>query len=49
VKVVDLSLVYKRDAIYNGAFTDSNITIPIPSTALKTTYDEVGVFMQYKW
>ena len=48
-KVVDLSLVYKRDAIYNGSFADSNITITIPSTAARTTYDEVGLFTQYRW
>ena len=47
VKIVDLSLVYKRDAIDNGAFADSNFSTA--STTLKGTYDEIGLFAQYRW
>jgi hypothetical protein len=47
VKVVDLSLVYKRDAINNGVFGDQNFTPPAGN--IKGTYDEIGLFTQFKW
>jgi hypothetical protein len=48
VKTVDLALVYKRDAVDNGALSTSNGTIG--AGAGKTgTYDEVGLWTQVKW
>jgi hypothetical protein len=47
VKIVDLALVYKRDAIDNGAFTDSNFSTL--STTKQGIYDEVGLWTQYRW
>ena len=47
VKVVDLSLVYKRDTIDNGAFGNQDFTTI--ATTKHGTYDEVGLYMQYKW
>ena len=45
-KIVDFSLVYKRDAIDNGTFATSNGTI---GGLVKGTYDEVGLFGQFRW
>ncbi len=48
VKTVDLALVYKRDAVDNGALSTSNGAIG--AGAGKTgTYDEVGLWTQVKW
>jgi hypothetical protein len=46
VKIVDLALVYKRDAIDNGLLSTSNGTI---GGLKKGTYDEVGLFGQLRW
>jgi type II secretory pathway pseudopilin PulG len=46
VKIVDLALVYKRDQIDNGALSTSNGTI---GGTKKGTYDEFGLFGQYRW
>jgi hypothetical protein len=46
VKIVDLALVYKRDAIDNGTFSTSNGTI---GGLKKGTYDEFGLFGQLRW
>jgi hypothetical protein len=46
VKVVDFSLVYKRDKVSNGTYGDQNGTIGgVPNG----TYDEIGLFGQIKW
>ena len=45
-KIVDFSLVYKRDAIDNGTLATSNGTI---GGVNKGTYDEVGLFGQFRW
>jgi hypothetical protein len=47
VKVVDFALVYKHDAIDNGAFSTQNFA----TTALngKATYNEVGLWGQFRW
>jgi outer membrane murein-binding lipoprotein Lpp len=54
VKVIDLALVYKHDAITNlakgASFADGNTTLL--NTGLTTAgshYDEVGLFTQYKF
>jgi hypothetical protein len=47
VRIVDLALVYKRDAIDNGAFTTSNFSTL--STTKQGTYDEFGLWTQYRW
>jgi hypothetical protein len=46
VKIVDFALVYKRDNILNGSLATSNGTI---GGTNKGTYDEVGLFGQYRW
>jgi hypothetical protein len=46
VKIVDLALVYKRDQIDNGTFSTSNGTI---GGLHKGTYDEIGLFGQYRY
>lgn len=46
VKIVDLSLVYKRDKVENGTLSTANGTI---GGSLSGTYDEVGVFGQFRW
>jgi len=46
IKIVDLALVYKRDKVDNGLFSTSNGTI---GGASQGTYDEVGVFGQFRW
>jgi hypothetical protein len=45
-KIVDFSLVYKRDSVVNGTFATSNGTI---GGSHSGTYDEIGLFAQYKW
>jgi len=50
VKIVDFALVYKRDMVGNGSFSTSNGTIGgLPKTAGSGTYDEVGLWGQFKW
>ncbi|MFI4966700.1 MAG: hypothetical protein ACHP9T_15185 [Caulobacterales bacterium] len=46
VKVVDLALVYKRDAVDNGLLSTSNGVI---GGVHKGAYDEVGLFGQFRW
>lgn len=46
VKIVDLALVYKRDAVDNGLLSTGNGTI---GGLKKGTYDEVGLFGQLRW
>jgi len=46
IKIVDLALVYKRDKVDDGLFSTSNGTI---GGASQGTYDEVGVFGQFRW
>lgn len=46
VKIVDLALVYKRDAVDNGVLSTSNGAI---GGLRKGTYDEVGLFGQLRW
>ena len=46
IKIVDLALVYKRDKVDNGLFSTSNGTIGGVSQG---TYDEVGLFGQFRW
>jgi hypothetical protein len=45
-KTVDFALVYKRDAIDNGSLATSNGTI---GGTRKGTYDELGLFGQFRW
>ncbi|MES2341971.1 MAG: hypothetical protein V4597_09855 [Pseudomonadota bacterium] len=45
-KIVDLSLVYKRDQVERGLLATSNGTI---GGANKGTYDEVGLFGQFRF
>ncbi len=46
VKIVDLALVYKRDQVDHGSLSTGNGTI---GGSGKGTYDEVGVFGQFRW
>ena len=46
VKIVDFSLVYKRDKVDNGTFSTGNGTI---GGSRDGTYDEVGMFGQLRW
>jgi hypothetical protein len=45
-KIVDISLVYKKDSVKNGTFSTSNGTI---GGAHLGDYDEIGLFAQYRW
>ena len=45
-KIVDLALVYKRDKVDHGLFSTSNGTI---GGVNEGTYDEVGLFGQFRW
>jgi gas vesicle protein len=47
VKIIDFALVYKHDAIDNGAFADSNFATT--SVNNRATYDEVGLWGQVRW
>jgi hypothetical protein len=53
VKIVDLSLVYKRDKVENGTLSTGNGTIgnsiAVVGGPLNGTYDEVGIFGQFRW
>ena len=46
VKIVDLSLVYKRDKIDNGSLSTGNGTI---GGSVGGTYDEIGLFGQLRF
>ena len=46
VKILDFSLVYKRDKVSNGVYAAQNGTIGGVSNG---TYDEIGLFGQIKW
>ncbi|WP_293458359.1 hypothetical protein [Phenylobacterium sp.] len=45
-KIVDLALVYKRDKVDNGLISTSNGAI---GGVAGGTYDEVGLFGQFRW
>jgi hypothetical protein len=47
VKTVDLSLVYKRNSIDNGAWANQDFATV--AGVVHGTYDEIGMYMQYKW
>ena len=49
VKIVDLSLVYKRDVAENGAIGTSNGTITGIAGGVNGTYDEIGIFGQVRF
>jgi hypothetical protein len=51
INQLDLALVYKRDNVYNGSFTDANGTVGIPTGAHfgRGNYDEIGLFTQVKF
>jgi hypothetical protein len=46
INQLDLALVYKRDNVYNGSFTDANGVVGIPTGAHvgRGNYDEIGLF-----
>lgn len=46
VKIVDISLVYKRDKAVNGTISTSNGTI---GGSTSGTYNEFGIFGQLRW
>jgi len=46
VKIVDFALVYKRDKADHGTISTSNGTI---GGSVDGTYDEVGIFSQFRW
>jgi hypothetical protein len=46
VKIVDLALVYKHDDVQHGSLSTGNGTI---GGSVKGSYDEVGVFGQFRW
>ena len=48
-KIVDFSLVYKRDRAGIGSLGTSNGTIGGLTTADSGTYDEVGLFGRFRW
>ena len=52
-KIVDLSLLYKRDKVDNGTFSTSNGTIGNSATIVGAkndgTYDEFGLFGQFRF
>lgn len=46
-KIVDLALVYKHDVIDHGSFADQNFATN--AINLHATYDEIGIFSQFRW
>jgi len=49
-KIVDFSLVYKRDHAAGGFLSTSNGTIgSLSATSGTGTYDEVGLFSRFRW
>ena len=49
VKIVDLALVYKRDVANDGAISTGNGTIGVAGAGSRGTYDEVGLFGQFRF
>jgi hypothetical protein len=49
IKIVDVSLAYKHDAVRGGSFTDANGTIGSTTGAKRGTYNEVGVWGDFQW
>lgn len=49
VKIVDLSLVYKRDKVDALAFSTGNGTIGANGVGKNGSYDEIGLFGQLRW
>jgi hypothetical protein len=49
VKIVDLALVYKRDKVENGLLSTSNGTIGGTLPGRSGTYDEIGLWGQFRW
>ena len=48
-KIVDLALVYKRDVANDGAVSTGNGTIGVAGAGSRGTYDEVGLFGQFRF
>jgi hypothetical protein len=48
-KIVDFALVYKRDEAKHGTISTSNGTIGGAGVNGKGTYDEFGIWGQYRW
>jgi len=48
-KIVDLALVYKRDVAENGAVSTGNGTIGAAGVGSRGTYDEIGLFGQFRF
>lgn len=49
IRIVDVSLAYKHDAVGGGSFTDANGTIG-STTGVKTgSYNEVGLWGDFQW
>lgn len=48
-KIVDFALVYKRDRAGDGSLSTSNGTIGGLTRTTSGTYDEVGIFGQFRW
>jgi hypothetical protein len=46
VKIVDFALLYKRDKVDNGTISTQNGTI---GGSINGTYDEVGLWGQFRW
>ena len=53
VKIVDFALLYKHDSIDHGSFGDQNFATTLPAGVAAAnfhgTYDEVGLFGQFRW
>jgi hypothetical protein len=49
IRIVDISLAYKHDAVRGGSFTDANGTIGSTTGALRGTYNEFGVWGDFQW
>jgi hypothetical protein len=47
VKIVDFALVYKHDQIDHGSFADQNFATNASNN--HATYDEVGIWGQFRW
>ncbi|MDR3507966.1 MAG: hypothetical protein P4L64_08735 [Caulobacteraceae bacterium] len=46
---IDFALVYKRDKVDNGLFTTSNGAGGVIGGSKNGTYDEIGLWGQYRW
>jgi hypothetical protein len=49
IKIVDVSLAYKHDAVRGGSLNDANGTIGSTTGAMRGTYNEVGVWGDFQW